>query len=44
MIPIITPYLGKTPAEVRAIWDEMIGIIQTGYALWQEPIVSGKKP
>ena len=40
---VLSPYLGKTPEEVRAIWNEMITIIQTSYALWQVPIVSGKK-
>ena len=41
---VLSPYLRKTPEEVRAIWNEMIAIIQTDYALWQVPIVSGRKP
>ena len=39
----IAPYLGSSVAEVFAIWDEMIHIIRTGYALWQVPIASGQK-
>ena len=41
---VLAPYLRKTPEEVRAIWNEMIEIIQTDYALWQVPIASGRKP
>ena len=40
---VLSPYLRRKPEEVLAIWNEMITIIQTGYALWQVPIVSGKK-
>ena len=41
---VLSPYLGKTSEEVLSIWNEMINIIKTGYALWQVPIVSGRKP
>jgi len=41
---VLAPYLGKSPQEVYAIWNEMIAIIQSGYALWQVPIASGRKP
>lgn len=35
---------GLSPTEVRAHWDDMIGAIRDGYALWQVPIWSGIKP
>ena len=41
---VLAPYLGKSTEEVHSIWNEMIRVIQTGYALWQVPIASGRKP
>jgi SAM-dependent methyltransferase len=43
---LIARYTGLPPAEVRARWDEMIACVRDprGYALWQVPIWSARKP
>ncbi|MBM75156.1 MAG: SAM-dependent methyltransferase [Proteobacteria bacterium] len=38
----LAPYLGGKE-RVKKIWDEMIRAINTGYALWQVPVASGRK-
>ena len=40
----LAPHIGRSPDEVRALWDAVIEAVRERYALWQVPVASGAKP
>ena len=40
---VLAPYLGWPVKDVTAMWNDMLEALQNTYAVWQVPIVSGRR-
>ena len=40
---VLAPYLGWSVEDVTAMWNDMLEALQNTYAVWQVPIVSGRR-